>query len=534
MGGRFGSAITDFMRHRFLILVLTLSLPGVMFARVESADVTLDYVVKRAEERARKPFRSPRADLPEALQADKLDYNKYREIGFRHEKALWAAENLPFRVEFFHPGYLYQEPVHINEFTPTHVQPIRFVRDFFNYGGLKIQDQIPADTGYAGFRLLTELNQPGRWDELGAFLGASYFRLLGKGQSYGQSARGLAIDSGEPDRPEEFPIFTDWWLGKPQREDNRVKLYGLLDSASCAGAFQFIIVPGESTVADVTAILYFRKPEDIAAVSPGRKPVKTLGLAPLTSMYWFGKSSERRFDDYRPEVHDSDGLLMHMGNGEVLWRPLNNPTSMRHQRFVGRDVRGFGLMQREREFQNYQDLFNRYDHVPSVWVDTLGRWGEGEIHLVELPTNYEGLDNIVAFWDPKRKPAPLEPFNFSYSLRWMKNESDMKLSEQDKVTATRVGVDPTDPKRRQFAIDFGGPLLSAMPENTPPMSIATCSDNAVIVENQVFRNPVKSTWRVMLKIEPKPENRDPVDIRCTLEKGEEVLTETWTYLWSPL
>ena len=153
---------------------------------------------------------------------------------------------------------------------------------------------------------------------------------------------------------------------------------------------------------------------------------------------------------------------------------------------------------------------------------------------MELSTHYEGLDNIVAFWDPKTKPQPLKPFSFAYTLYWTRDEAEMKLATQDKVMATRIGIDPRDPQRRQFAIDFGGSKLSTLSENLPPQAIASCSTNAVIVENQVFRNPFRSTWRVMLKLEPKPGNKDPVDIRCTLQKGEEVLSETWTYLWSPL
>jgi glucans biosynthesis protein len=515
-----------------LVLVAVAMLPEAASARLESADVTLDYIAKRAEQRATKPFRSPRADLPDFLRADKLDYDKYREIEFRHDKALWAADNLPFRVEFFHPGYLYEEPVHINEFTLTAVQPVRFVQDFFNYRNLHIQKQIPANTGYAGFRLLTELNEPGKWDEMGAFLGASYFRLLGKGQRYGQSARGLALDCGETDRPEEFPIFTDWWLGKPSREDDRLKLYAILDSVSCVGAYSFIIKPGETTVASIEAVLFFRDDDKVKAVNPQRKPITTIGLAPLTSMFWFGKSSERRFDDYRPEVHDSDGLLMVMANGEVVWRPLNNPAQMRHQRFAAKDIRGFGLLQRDRGFESYQDLFNLYQTVPNVWVEPHGQWGEGEVNLVELTTAYEGLDNIVAFWDPKVKPLPMQPFHFGYTLYWSSSESDLKLSE-NKVLATRVGADPRDPQRRQFALDFAGPKLKAIPESSPPVAVANCTTNASIVENQVFYNPFNDSWRVMLKLEPAPGNQDPVDIRCTLMKGEEPLSETWTYHWSP-
>jgi glucans biosynthesis protein len=515
------------------ILVFGVLLPATTWARLESVEVTLDYIAKKAEQRAQKPFHSPRADLPEILRADNLDYDKYREIEFRHEKALWTPDNLPFRVEFFHPGYLYQEPVHIYEFTLTAVQPIRFVQDFFNYRGMQIQKQIPANTGYAGFRLLNELNEPGKWDEIGAFLGASYFRLLGKGQRYGQSARGLALDCGETDRPEEFPIFTDWWLGKPSREDDRLKLYAILDSVTCAGAYRFTIKPGETTIADVEAVLFFRELDKVRAVNPDRKPIATIGLAPLTSMFWFGKSSERRFDDYRPEVHDSDGLLMQMENGEVLWRPLNNASQMGHQRFAAKDIRGFGLLQRDRNFDNYQDLFNLYQTVPGVWVEPHGPWGEGEINLVELSTSYEGLDNIVAFWDPKVKPKMMQPFHFGYTLYWTLRESDLKVTD-NKVISTRVGVDPRDPHRRQFAVDFSGPKLDPIAESAPPMAIASCSTNAAIVGNQVFRNHFDKSWRVMLKLEPKPGNNDPVDIRCTLQKGEEVLSETWTYHWSPL
>jgi len=514
--------------------MMGLAVCGTAVARQETADINLDYVAKRAEQRAQKPFRSPRADLPDILRADKLDYDKYREIEFRHDKALWAADDLPFRVEFFHPGYLYEEPVHLYEYTITAMQPIRFMQDLFNYRGLNIQKQIPVNTGYAGFRLLYELNERGKWDEVGAFLGASYFRLLGKGQRYGQSARGLAIDCGETDRPEEFPLFTDWWLGKPARGEDRVRLYAILDSVSCAGAYEMVIIPGETTVVDIKAKLYFREDAQIKPVNSSRPPIRTVGIAPLTSMFWFGKASERRFNDYRPEVHDSDGLLIQMGNGEVLWRPLNNTTQMRHQRFAAKDIRGFGLLQRERDFAAYQDLFNYYHQVPSVWVETHGHWGEGEVNLVELSTHYEGLDNIVAFWDPKEKPRPMEPYNIAYTLYWTRDEAEMKLATQDKVIATRMGADPRDPQRRQFAIDFAGPKLNTLSESTPPEAVSSCSTNAVIVESQVFRNPFKSSWRVMLKMEPKPGNKDPVDLRCTLKKGEEVLSETWTYLWSPL
>lgn len=509
------------------------ALPVGRLAAYEYADVTLDYVAAKAEQRAQKPFHSPRIDFPDFLKADKLDYDKYREIEFRHEDALWATERVPFRIEFFHPGYLYQEPIHLYEFTQTSVQPIRFVQDWFNYRALHLPKQIPADTGYAGFRILNQLNESNKWDELGAFQGASYFRLLGKGTVYGQSARGLAIDCGETDRPEEFPIFTDWWLGKPTPGEDRLKMFAILDSPSCVGAYRFIIVPGETTVADIDAKLFFREGDKVRAILPDRKPIKTIGIAPLTSMFWFGKASQRRFDDYRPEVHDTDGLLMQMGNNnEVLWRPLNNPAAMSHQVFAVKDIAGFGLIQRERDFAAYQDLFNQYHLTPSVWVRPNGSWGEGEIHLVELPTTYEGLDNVVAFWNPKEQPEALKPYSISYTLKWGMSESDMKLEfDKDRVIATRVGQDPRDAKVRMFAVDFAGPKLRPFTVTNRPQAITSCSENAHISFSEVDQLPFPDSWRVMIKMEPQ--NKDPVDLRCTLQKGEDVLTETWTYHWSP-
>jgi glucans biosynthesis protein len=518
----------NYRRFFFIVCLLAAS----VCAASESAEVNLDYVAQRALDRARAPFRSPRADLPKVLRQDNLNYDKYREIRFRHEKSLWLADALPFQIEFFHPGYLYQEPVRVNEFTSTHVQPIRFVQDFFDYGKLDIASQIPAKTGYAGFRVLYPLNKPDQMDELGAFLGASYFRLLAKNLRYGESARGLALDSGEGDRPEEFPIFTDWWLGKPQKDDTELHLFAILDSVSCAGAYEFFIRPGETTTASIKAVLYFRETNAVAAVDQKRKPLKTIGLAPLTSMFWFGKNTERKFDDYRTEVHDSDGLLVHMGNGEIFWRPLDNPSATRHQVFSAPNIKGFGLLQRERNFAAYQDTFNLYHETPSVWVEPDGNWGDGDLHLVELSTTYEGLDNIVAFWDPKNKPAPLQPFRFGYTLHWESGDADVKRSP-DRVVSTRIGPDAAFQGARQFVIDFDGPKLDAIPEDKPPTAISNCSGGAHIADAFVTRNNFLGTWRVVLKMVPPADGKEAVDLRCTLHQGASAVGETWTYQWSP-
>jgi glucans biosynthesis protein len=495
---------------------------GLSLAQPVKKHLSFDDIAGMARERAAKPFVSEPGQLPEELRPDKLDYDKYREIHFRHEKALWLKDELPFRLEFFHPGYLYQTPVSLNEFSSTHVQPIRFVQDFFDYGKTTLPKKVPADTGYAGFKLLYQLNNPNRWDELAAFLGASYFRCLGKDQSYGQSARGLAINSGEPDRPEEFPAFTTWWIGKPEKESKTLHLYALLESASCEGAYDFLIRPGETTFVEIDAVLYFRPPGSTNSL-------KTVGFAPLTSMFWFGENSQMKFDDYRPEVHDSDGLLIRFENDSFTWIPLKNPKQLEHRIFQANNPKGFGLLQRDRQFADYQDLFNSYHRVPSVWVEPRGNWGEGSIHLVQLPAKHEGVDNIAAFWDPAVKPEPMQAYHVGYILHWA-TEPDEKFPAW-RVVQTRSGVDQQDSAKRQFVIDFRPPNETPASDEALEARVK-CAEDCAVSDIQVFRNEVSKAWRVFFSLKPDAANKQSVDIQCWLVKGNSPLSETWNYLWN--
>jgi len=253
-----------------------------------------------------------------------------------------------------------------------------------------LREKVPAEAGYAGFKVLHELNDAGRKDELAVFQGASYFRLLGKGARYGQSARGLAINAGEG---EEFPLFTDFWLGKPQPGAGEVTFFAILDSRSCAGAYRFVLRPGASSTAEVDAVLFWRSEELIRAACEAQKvpyePLKTVGLAPLTSMFWFGENTEGKPDDYRTEVHDTDGLLVQLENGETVWRPLSNPPRhhlIRHSVFKADNPKAFGLLQRDREYLNYHEISNHYHRTPSMMIRPKSRWGEGEVRLVEIGT----------------------------------------------------------------------------------------------------------------------------------------------------
>ncbi|MCB1122656.1 MAG: glucan biosynthesis protein, partial [Verrucomicrobiae bacterium] len=301
---------------------------GSLHGQYAKKSTTFSQIVEEAEKLSSKPYRPTKPRLQEEFL--ELDYDAYRKIHWNPKRSLWAEDDLNFRLEFFHPGYLFKTPVQINEFTESHIQNIPFTPEFFLYGDLEQNPRrISKRAGYAGFRLLFPLNEADKFDEVLSFLGASYFRALGSGQRYGKSARALALNTGLP-VPEEFPEFTEFWIGKPDYEATQVKVFGLMDSPSVAGAFQFDIQPGKETIIDVESVLFFRN------------AVEWTGLAPLTSMYWYGENYLGRPADFRPEVHDSDGLLVQAEDG-WHWRPLVNNGQMRRFTLGGQGIKGFGL-----------------------------------------------------------------------------------------------------------------------------------------------------------------------------------------------
>ena len=314
-------------------------------------------LVEMAKSLAQKPYVAPVSVISEDLK--NLDYDKYRDIRFIRENGPWYGQKLPFEIQFFHSGGLFQTPVTVNQVVKGKSHPFNYSSSYFNYGRNKFDTSLFSDMGYAGFRLHYPLNTKKYYDELISFLGASYFRALGKGQKYGLSARGLAIDTAVA-TGEEFPIFREFWIERPDRKSKSVTVYALLDSVRATGAYTFIITPGETTTIDVDATIF------------PRKEISKLGIAPLTSMYLFGENTKNRFDDHRPEVHDSDGLLILNGNNEWLWRPLDNSKKLRISAFVDNNPKGFGLLQRDRNPAHYLDFEANYEQRPSVWGEPLG------------------------------------------------------------------------------------------------------------------------------------------------------------------
>lgn len=476
-------------------------------------------VVTMARKRAAAAYQPPSASIPDPLA--QMDYDAYRRIRFKPESAFLKGTN--FRLQLFHPGFLFTDPVSVHLVTQDGAgREIPFDKSDFDYGGQGLAAALTPGLGFAGLRLHYPLNDPARFDELAVFQGASYFRLLGRGQRYGLSARGLAIDTAAP-AGEQFPAFRAFWIVTPPGTAHRIELHALLDSPSVAGAYRFEIAPGAPTVTDVHAVLFFRR-------AAGK-----LGLAPLTSMFLHGEMKLRRFDDFRPEVHDSDGLMVHSGAGEWIWRPLTNPVRLAVSAFVDENPRGFGLLQRDRAFSNYQDLEAAYERRASYWVEPLGPWGAGHIELVEIPTPDETNDNIVAFWVPDESPAPGAPFELRYRLTAALDLSDLhpggKAVATWQTTPQIPGTQASLPARaRRFIVDFAGGPLDYFVKAPDGVEAIASSSRGRIVRAFVTANEEVAGLRAIFDFVPEP-GRD-TDLRLFLRSADgRALTETWTLRW---
>lgn len=520
----------------FLCLLFALCLsPGENAPQAMAAQSTggfgLRAVAERARELASRPYENPEGEVPEFLL--KLSYDQWRDIRFRKENALWRDRGLPFEVQFFHPGMFYNRLVRINVVNAEGPSPVPYSRDFFDYGDNEFKEPFPEDLSFAGFRIHFPINRPDYKDEVAVFLGASYFRGVAEGLQYGLSARGLAIDTALSSG-EEFPCFREFWLLEPASGDTSLTLYALLDSPSITGAYKFIVTPGEETAMDVDARLF------------RRANVAKLGIAPLTSMFLFGETENGRPGDYRPEVHDSDVLLLHTGEGEWLWRPLGNNKRLGISSWKAGNLAGFGLLQQDRLFDHYQDLEARYELRPSLWVEAKGKWGPGRVELIEIPSEEEINDNMVAFWVPE-PPAPEEgttdveeendPLAFSYRLRWCALPKDLLSLGVPASTRTAKSA----PDITKFVLDFEGGELETLSADAGLSSVITVGEGGQLLEKQLHKNDVTGGWRLVFQVRTVPEgkfkavfpaHRPPIRLSALLKKGENLpdpLTVTWTY-----
>ncbi|RPE81184.1 glucan biosynthesis protein [Vulcaniibacterium tengchongense] len=465
-----------------------------------------EHVADRARALAARPYRPPSARLPAWLQ--QLSYDEYRDIRFDPARALWRGRGLPFQAQFFHRGYFFRERVELYEAADGTAVPLRYAPAQFEFDGLPRPGD--EDLGYAGFRLHAPLNRADRYDELCAFLGASYFRAVVRGLAYGLSARGLALRTGDP-AGEEFPVFRAFWLERPAPGAAQAVVHALLDGPSAAGAFRLAIRPGVETTFDVNARLF------------PRVELHAVGIAPLTSMFQFDAHDRDGVDDFRAAVHDSDGLALHTGAGEQVWRPLHNPRTLQESAFAGRAPRAFGLMQRKRAFADYADSEAQYERRPSLWVEPQGDWGEGAVHLFELPTADEFHDNIVAFWRPRAPLAAGREHRFDYRLHWCGTHA--WRPELARVRDTRIGAGYRGTRR--VVIDYAGGRLPREDGAAVLAEVAADRGRALHPDAYPLRD---GGWRLTFELDP--DGARTIELRALLRDAAGPLSETWLYRWT--
>ncbi|WP_411860485.1 glucan biosynthesis protein [Halioxenophilus sp. WMMB6] len=475
---------------------------------------------------ASKPYVAPKHDLPAPLA--NLTYDQYRGIRFNPEHAIWH-DSSEYELQLFHPGFLFLEPIAITLIDEYSVfKKLSFDPDQFIYEreatslASALASVQKEGIGFSGFRVHYPINQSSYKDEMLVFQGASYFRPLGPNQAYGISARGLAINTGEPSG-EEFPRFSEFWIIKPKPNDHYLTIAALLDSPSLAGAYIFKVATGVDTEIEVKAKLFTRE------------SVVKLGIAPLTSMFFYGENQNRNYRDFRPEVHDSDGLQVLTGSGEWIWRPLQNPKRLLITSSMTRQLKGFGVAQRDRNFDHYLDLEAKYETRPSLWVEPLNDWGEGRIELVEIPTPDETNDNIVAFWVSNQPVAAGSELNYQYRLQTFDNF--IASHALAKVLRTRIGSaaipgDPNPPpaNNRQFVVDFCGAGIEKLSAGQP-LEADLQVINGVARDITTTKIPTENCWRASFKL--APQSKDAVDMRLKLLYRDQPVSEVWNYVWTP-
>jgi periplasmic glucans biosynthesis protein len=504
-------------RRGFLLGGLALAAAGSPMAiaqspwdSAEGAPFDVSMVRQVARKLAEAPYRAPDEALPPELRD--LSYDAYRALRFRPEAALWREAKLPFQAQMFHRGFLYSARVDIYEVSQGRARAVRYSPEQFSFGETPAP-KADANLGFAGFRLHSRLNRPDYFDEVAVFLGASYFRAVAKGQVLGISARGLSINTADQ-KGEEFPSFRSFWIERPAQGAQSIVVHALLDSRSTTGAYRFTLRPGETTVTDVELALYPRG--DIAQA----------GLGTLTSMFFFDAQDRGGIDDFRPAVHDSSGLAIHNGRGERLWRPLANPRDLQVSGFADTNVRGFGLLQRPRRFDAFQDLEAQYEKRPSVWVEPIGDWGEGQVLLYEIPTRNEYNDNIVAFWRPKEPLQAKREYIYTYRLHWTGN--DPHASEIATFVRSSQGGAPEN--RRLFVLDAVGPAFAKLPADAQVRGDVS-ADHGKISDVVTQPNPHTGGWRLSFYLDPQ--KAGAVELRARLVREQDPLSETWVYRWTP-
>ena len=473
-----------------------------------SYDFSFDWLLDDAKRRAKKPYSPQRNTLPAGL--DKLSPEQYRSIHFNPDAGIWRNDNLPFRLELLRAGFNLQSvAVTVSTVDRGVAQDLVATPAMFQMGGSVPQLGSQVSLPLSGFRVRSQINAKKVWDEFLVFQGASYFRAVAQHQLYGLSARGLALNTAEPSG-EEFPAFTHFWVERPDPRATSLVIYALLESESATGAYRFLVQPGEVTVTTVDMTVF------------PRADMRVVGIAPLTSMFLFDETNRGRLDDYRPEVHDSDGLMIASNAGEQIFRQLANPTKLQVSTFTTQPPQGFGLVQRSREQSDFQDFENQYERRPSAWVEPIGNWGAGNVELVEIPSGRETNDNIVTFWRPAHGLAAKIPVRYEYKISWLVEPPTPKGLAR--VVATRSGAS-VDGKRRVFILDFTGIGDKVDGLRLDLSASAGKISNAGLSSNEALHG-------IRASFDLDPGDAELIELRLRLMSGDKPVSETWLYRWT--
>ena len=511
--------VAGMLSHGCLMLVASAVAEDDSLLFGEAKPFHFEALVARAQEMANAPHQPPA--MPDPKIVEQIDYDAHGKLHFRREVSPYGDGSGAYPLTFFHLGRYFGKPVHMHLVDGDGSRELIYRAEYFDMPEDSVARKLAGNIGFAGFRLHEHVERDDwKTQDWVAFLGASYFRAIGDEGQYGLSARGIAVNTALG-MPEEFPDFREFYIEPAKTAGEAVKIHALLDGPSITGAFRFLISRGTGVVMDVEKHLFLRK------------DIERLGIAPLTSMFWYSEQNKSFRFDWRPEVHDSDGLELWTGGGERIWRTLNNPEVTRASSFSDENPRGFGLMQRDREVTHYLDGV-RYHRRPGLWVEPLGAWGKGAVQLIEIPTDDEIHDNIAAFWVPEAPARAGDHLVFHYRLHWQAR-NPYPLQNLAHASATRMGRggNPGTPRpgdQLKFSVEFEGEILGTLAYGEFPEIVATTS-RGEIVNTKI--EPIMDTriWRAEFDL--RVDGADPVDLRMFLKRGEAPLSETWMFQHLP-
>lgn len=469
-------------------------------------------VVDIARGLSKRPYKAPAADLPDAF--GNLNYEQYVSIRNQPGTAIWSGDNLGYAIEPLHRGFLFTTPVQINVIEGGHVRTLAYRATDYDFGQIK----APLDTkdiGFSGFRILQTRQDASV--EIAIFQGASFFRAVARGQNYGVTARGLAIRTADP-KGEEFPVFRAFWIEQPSLATNSLVVYALLDSDSLSGAFRLTFRGGEATICDTECTLF------------PRVAIENIGLGAMSATFLSGSLDRRRSDDVRPNLFDVAGLQMLNGHDEWLWRPIASRETLQVSGFQDENPRGFGCLQRDRDFSKFLDDDHHWEMRPSLWIEPIGDWGPGSVNLVEIPSDSEVNQNVVVFWRPKPGLAAGSETAFAYRQYWCWAPPDRPSLAT--VSVSRAGRQPgaaSNSKRRRFLVEFTGDVFTDGAQAQDIVPNLSAGPGSIIAVRS-FITPARKSFRVLFDVEA---GSDPLlEMRLQLEQQGKPISETWLYRWT--